>query len=309
MKSTIGQQLKALGRYKLPLYLVIDNNSRLKSQSAKCSSRFKIREIGPKKTLDANANDSVYKLKKIFKHDFFAITSLYQRQEPSHQNAANSPAKIVLKMNRKADFLGIPFQWLGVGICQNEVENLLKLKGIRGIPKYLGKYEKVGLIYEFIEGVSLDEKPTLPDGFFDELEKLLVEIHRRNIAYIDMNKQGNILLGCDNLPHIIDFQISQRIYWPVCFLLPLSRTILKYFQREDFYHLKKHKRRLAGHLMSEQEKRESRKRSFLIKLHRAIFRPLTRLRRKILGYLFKKDLLVDDAGGTTSETDPSRWVK
>ncbi|MCF7958608.1 MAG: hypothetical protein K9M57_09200 [Phycisphaerae bacterium] len=276
MKSTIGQQLKAMGRYSLPSILSV--------------------------------NDSVYILKKIFKHDFFAITSLYERQGLSHQTAGGSPPRIVLKVNRKADFLGLPFQWLGVGICENEIANLSALKGIRGIPRYLGRYENVGLIYEYIEGVSLDEKPALPDDFFDQLEILLKEVHRRHIAYIDMNKRGNILLGCDNHPHLIDFQISQRIYWAIFPIFPLSRWLLRIFQREDFYHLNKHKRRLAGHLMGEQEKRESCKRSFSINLHRFLSRPLTRFRRKILGFLYKKGLLIDDVGGKTAETDPSRWA-
>ncbi len=277
MKSTIGQQLKALGRYNLPSQL--------------------------------NVNDSVYRLKKIFKHDFFAITSLYEITESSRKISSGSPVRIVLKLNRKADFIGIPFKWLGVAVCENEIEILRALRGVRGVPRYIGQYENVGLIYEFIEGVSLDEKPPLPDDFFDELAKILAEIHKRNVAYIDMNKRGNILLGSDSQPYMIDFQISQRIYWPVFPLMFFGKALLNMFQREDYYHLKKHKRRLAGHLMDEQEKLASRRRSGFINLHRVISRPLTRVRRKILGYLYNRDMLIDDAGGKTSESDPERWAR
>ena len=125
-----------------------------------------------------------------------------------------------------------------------------------------------------------------------------------------MNKKGKILLGHDNKPYLIDFQISwyhEKMFWP--FRSPLQ-NILRRFQQEDFYHFYKQKRRFRRDLMSDAEIRKSRQISPIIRLHRRATRPLTLLRRRLLGWLMKKgQLITDDLSEYHPETDPTRWSK
>lgn len=278
MKSAIGKQLSALGACPMPKNI----------------------ELG----------DHRYVLIKVFKHDFFAATALYQSCDVSDNDYPDIPAKIVLKMARTGHFLGLPLSWLGREICRHEVSILGHLQDIKGIPRFLGRYLDAGLIYEYIEGCSLDEKPQLPDDFFDKLECLIKRIHGHNIAYIDMNKRGNILLNDKNQPSLIDFQISMHIDWLIWPLRPIGRYILDILQKEDFYHLAKHKRRLAGHLIDSEQAKSSRRISSWIALHRLVTRPLTKLRRRFLYFLYRKGCLPkDDVCQGNPESDPMRWKK
>ena len=164
--------------------------------------------------------------------------------------------------------------------------------------------------FMIVFGVSLDSRPKIPDDFFDRLEGILHAIHARKIAYLDLNKRGNILLGPDNKPYLIDFQISwyhEKTFWPFRSLL---QKILRLLQQEDFYHLYKQKRRFRRDLMTEAQIRNSRQISPIIRLHRRTTRPLTLLRRRLLGWLIKKGrLITDDLSEYHSETDPTRWSK
>jgi len=255
-----------------------------------------------------------YCLKRIFKHDFFAATALYEINSPSSKSSVPTPQRIVLKLSRRTDFLGLPFYWLGQMITRHELSILRHLQGIRGVPRLLGGYGKIGLLYEYIEGRSLDEISAqsksprqAPDHFFDQLQQLLEQIHARHIAYVDMNKRGNILIGSDNAPYMIDFQISCRLYsshWP---WRVFARFALELLQKEDIYHLMKHRKRFKA---LSPEQLSTRQISPLIALHRRFARPLIKLRRKVLGFLFNKDLLItDDTDRPNPESDPSRWAQ
>lgn len=254
-----------------------------------------------------------YLLQKVFKHDFFAATALYISNNDlqlSGVAGASLPGKVVLKLNRPAPFLGLPLNWLGQTLNQHEYGNLRRLQTVKGVPRLLGRWGACGFLYEYIAGRTLDEKPDLPDDFFDLLQDLLRGIHARGMAYIDLNKRGNIILGDDSRPHLIDFQIS----WCGCFGLGgldhLCQPLLSLLQREDWYHLAKHKRRFRSDLMTSDEIAASRHRSIWVSLYGALTRPLTRLRRAVLGTLYRKGhLATGDVTERHPETDPSRWAK
>ncbi len=246
-----------------------------------------------------------YQREKVFKHDFFAGTALYIKDS----DAKGGPDKIILKLGRTGDFLGVPLSWAGRMLIEHEYNLLMMLQGIKNVPQLIGKYGRSGFVYEYIQGCSLDEKPDLSDEFFFRLNEIVSAIHQKNIAYIDLNKRGNILLGMDGQPYLIDFQVSQYIEWPKPFA-GFGRFILKCLQEEDSYHINKHKRHLARHLMSDAEITASRQKSSLVKLHRFLFRPLIVGRRCILAYLFQQGhLRTDDVEHEVPENDPGRWIK
>ncbi len=232
-----------------------------------------------------------YHLKKVLKHDFFAATALYESR-PGPSSEQQPPAtKIVLKLERRQHFLGLPLAWLGRMLCCHEVSILRRLSDLPGTPRFLSLYGKTGFIYEYIEGTSLREQEGLPDLFFDRLFELLRQIHRRNVAYLDMNKRSNILLGSDGRPHLIDFQISLYVG---DYCLPsrrLAEDLRQMLQWSDIYHLFKHKRRLSPRFLWPHEKALSRDVGLWIRGHRLLANPLRHLRRAFLKFLDEKNLL------------------
>ena len=242
-----------------------------------------------------------YKLRKLFKHDFFAATGLYEIESDSSPLLSEIPVKIVLKINRRQPLMGLPLAWLGNMMRNHEVMILRSVEGIKQVPQLLGLYEPCGFFYTYIEGCSLDESPNIPDSFFDECKSLLEQVHQRDIAYIDMNKRGNILIGQDNKPYLIDFQISLRFE-------RYAHGLMKVLQKEDMYHLYKHKRRLRGDLLSETEQQISRRKSPFIRIHRLIATPFRTVRRRVLGWLVRRGSLpVDPNTNYSPENDLSRY--
>ena len=265
--SSLGYFFKALGHKPVPSRLNIDN-------------------IG------------ICSLKSVFKHDFFACTALY---------TAHDSSKIIVKFNRTSDFIGFPLKWLGIWLCQNELKILNLIHDIEDTPYLIARVGHTGFAYRFIEGDVLAIRPQLPDTFFDDLEILVSKLHSRNIVYLDMNKRGNIILGDDGKPKLVDFQISQYINW-VWPVKPLGSLLLKMLIKEDIYHIRKHKRRLAKHLMTPAQIAASRRVSLPVRIHRFLTRPLTRARRAFLYFLHKKHLLItDDIERYHCESDPARW--
>jgi len=237
-------------------------------------------------------------LRRTFKHDFFAATGLYVCGD------GRQPKEVVLKIGRVQPFFGLPLAWLGRWLKQREVRVLSHLQPLCFVPQLLGDYGRNGFAYRFIAGRSLDEKPALPDTFFDDLKGLLHNVHKKGVCYVDFNKRGNILLGDDGKPYLIDFQISLRLDRPFC------KRLRKLFEREDYYHLLKHKRRLRPDLMSDSERQLSKRRSVAIRLHRLLTVPLRTLRRRLLGLLYRKGVLTrDKTFAPTAENDPSRFSK
>jgi len=235
-----------------------------------------------------------YRFNEVLKHDFFALTALYKSHNQQHLTELPCPGKVVLKLSRQQHFLGIPFLWFGEMLCNYEVHNLECLMGISGTPRLLSRYGKTGFIYEYIEGCSLAEAKKLPGDFFDEFLKLLQQIHKRNMIYLDMNKRDNILLGDDNKPHLIDFQISLHIGENPLISRRVSRCLREKLQKADLYHIFKHKRRLCPELLRPEELDMARAKGGLIQLHRAVATPLRKLRRGLLKYLAVKGLMVEE---------------
>jgi serine/threonine protein kinase len=241
-----------------------------------------------------SVNGLGYNMDVLFKHDFFACTGRYVCPETGE--------KIVLKISRLQPFFWIPLRWLGCYLRNREFRILSLLQDLQQIPQILCKFGKNGLVYRYIEGQSLDEKPAVPDHFFDELETLLKTVHSKGVCYMDLNKRGNILIRMDRQPCLIDFQISLHLPKWLGFLA-------KSLQKEDMYHFYKHKRRFRPDLMTVEENLHSGKVSFLIKAHRFVSKPFRNIRRWFLRKLYQLNILVRPEGERSPENDPSRFLQ
>ena len=209
-----------------------------------------------------------FRLVRSVKHDFFAATGFYE-------NA--SGRRVVLKISRTQEFAGVPLIWVGRWLCRREQRFYRKLQDLPNVPRLLGTVGETGFIHEYVVGRPLSRDRPVPDGFFDQLSALLDELHRRDIAYVDANKPENILLGEDGLPHLIDFQISWDLHELGDFFL--NRWWLHHLQREDEYHILKHKRRLRPDELRAGEAERAGRQSVLIRMHRFVFRPYFLIRR------------------------------
>ena len=241
-----------------------------------------------------NCKGKQWQLETVFKHDFFACTGRYLCDQTQEH--------LVLKISRLQSFLGIPCAWFGHFLRNREIRILKQLEDIDQFPNIIKLYGRNGVIYNYIEGKTLDEKPSVPDDFFDQLRILLEAIHQRNICYMDLNKRGNIIVGKDGRPYVIDFQISVFLPAKWC------GWLRKAFQKEDFYHLLKHKRKFRPDLLTEQEHILAKRPSFLIRLHRIIAYPFQKLRRLILRLMYRKNILhYNPTSNRSPENNPSRF--
>jgi hypothetical protein len=214
-----------------------------------------------------------------YKHDFFAATGLY--------NCGTELA--VLKLGRTTPFLGLPMGWAGRFLEGRELKLLEYVRDVPGVPRVIGRVGRNGLLREFVPGHPLGRREQVSDQFFDELRVLLSRLHARDVAYVDLNKRQNILVGDDGRPYLIDFHIALCLPAAGWRGLVPVRWLLARFQRADDYHYLKHKRRLRPDLLTAAEHAQLERISIWIKIHRCVARPLTHLRRRALSRLQKTE--------------------
>ena len=210
-----------------------------------------------------------YRLEREVKHDFFAATGMY---------ANDDGRRVVAKFGRTEDFFGTPLTWLGRWLRGRELRMYAALRDVPAVPNVLGLVEPCGFALEFVEGTPLRKDTSVPDGFFEELRKLVEQIHARGIAYVDMNKKANIIIGRDEKPNLVDFQISFDLHDLGDNFA--TRWLLARLQREDFYHLRKHHARLRPDELTPQQCADAERRSLLIRVHRLLRAPWIGLRRR-----------------------------
>ena len=216
-----------------------------------------------------------YEHARTFKHDFFAATGLYEGQT----------GRIILKIGRQASAFGVPLDWMGRFLARHEAQMYQLAQSIEGIPRFLGRWGPTGLVHEFVEGRPL-AKGDVPDSrFFPRLSRILAEIHARQAAYVDLEKPENVLLGADGSPYLIDFQISWHLPANRGGRTWAARLMLDALQASDHHHLLKHWRRLRPDQLRMDEIADSYRAPFWIRWHRAVFRPVIRLRRQVLVWL------------------------
>lgn len=219
-----------------------------------------------------SAGGRTYRLVRVFKHDFFAATAEY----------ADGDEKVLLKVGRQAFCLGVPFRWVGRWLARREMAALEKLAGVDGIPRLIDRWEDTGFVREFIDGLPLAKGMRVADGFHDDLSGLIDVIHDRGMAYVDLEKCENVLVGDDGKPYLFDFQISWQWSdgwsgrtWAV-------RRLRKFFQDGDRYHLLKLKRRTRPDLMSPEALAASYRKPWTVRIHRFLTWPFTAVRRAVL---------------------------
>lgn len=214
-----------------------------------------------------------FTLVETFKHDFFAATGVYRSEQGR---------LAVAKFGRTNPLLGLPVAWIGRYLTRREVRAYQLLADVDQVPALIGTYGPAAFLHDFVPGHPLGRREEVSDAFFPQLAAVVQIVHNRAMAYVDLNKRQNILMGDDGRPYLIDFQISLwlprtgwRGTWP-------AQWLLRRFQHADWYHVLKHKRRLRPDQLTDAERAQVERLSIWIRLHRLVARPLTHLRRALL---------------------------
>ena len=86
-----------------------------------------------------------------------------------------------------------------------------KLKGIKGVPTLYRIIDGLALVLEAIPGKNIESREAvakLSDSFFEELRRLVENIHKHGLAHCDLKRAPNIILGDDGKPYIVDWAAS-----------------------------------------------------------------------------------------------------
>jgi hypothetical protein len=217
--------------------------------------------------------DESFQYEKILKEDFFSVNVLYR---------ADSGKKYVLKISDFRFLLGFLLMPLAILMSRREYKIYSMVADLPNVPELGPRFGLRGYFHKFIEGKTLheldrDERRNLPDDFFDHLRATIEEIHKRRIFYLDLNKQGNIILGDDGMPYLIDFQVSIHFKYRN----RLFDRLFELFIPEDIYHLYKHKKRFRPDLMTEEEIKLSERSELGKLLNRYYGDPYRKIKRKI----------------------------
>lgn len=218
-------------------------------------------------------SDAVFRLEKEFKHNGLAAVGLY----------ACGTDRAVLKCYRRAPFLGLPLEWAGRLMARYEAAVLREAEGIRGVPAFRGFHGRTGLVRDFVPGQPLSRRADVDMRFLKHLFRTIRALHRRGIAYVDLEKAKNIVIGEDGLPHLIDFQVA--FYVPERFLgrtFPV-RWLRGLLKEADLYHARKHFRRLMRDRLSRRQKNQLRRKPWFVDLSNVLHAPYKKLRRWLFG--------------------------
>ena len=100
---------------------------------------------------------------------------------------------------------------IGRFLVWREKKAYRRLKGVKGTPRLLRVLDGRALILEHIPGKSLENTKVtgkLPPVFFEGLRALVDAFHGREICHCDLKRAGNILIGDDGKPYVLDWSAA-----------------------------------------------------------------------------------------------------
>jgi hypothetical protein len=157
---------------------------------------------------------------------------------------------------------GVRVPTLAAALARHEADLYEHLAGLPGIPRLVSRPAPDSFLRHWVPGATVRDTPTLPDGFFDALEGVLLGVHGRGVAYVDLAKEENVLIDESGAPWLVDFQISVARRGPL-------RPFVSFLQREDLYHLAKMRCRRRPDEARPGDRERIRRRGGLGRVHRA----------------------------------------
>ena len=99
---------------------------------------------------------------------------------------------------------------VGRFLLGRELRALRQLDGLPGIPSQAFRIDALAMAARFVPGRPLSDMPKGPVAteYLLALEALLRQVHARGLVHLDTRGGGNLLMGPDGAPGIIDFQAA-----------------------------------------------------------------------------------------------------
>ncbi len=214
-----------------------------------------------------------YRRRELFKHDSVAAVGFYECEGD----------RVVLKSYRRAPLFGLPTAWAGRLMAAHEAAVMQQLEGIERVPRLRAWLGRTAIVRDYVPGEPLTDRSKVGPQFFAEFFELLGKFHARGVAYVDLEKAANILLTPDGHPCLFDFQVAFFVPDHCLGRTRLVSAVRELLQEVDVYHARKHRRRLVGERLSEEEVAQSRRRPWLVAVANALDRPFKKLRRWLRG--------------------------
>ncbi len=161
--------------------------------------------------------------------------------------------RIIVKDFRGSDTL---FRLIvGPVLIRREFGALRKLLGVRGVPQLAGRVDRYALAMDHISGKSLaDLQPgELSDDFYVRLREVVDRMHSRGVAHCDLRSRGNVMLGDDGQPYVVDFAAC---VFRGRGINPFFRWLFRQFVLADRNAILRIKQRLSPELLTEADKAE-----------------------------------------------------
>lgn len=161
--------------------------------------------------------------------------------------------RIVVKDFKGSDFL---FRVIvGPILIRREAGALAKLNGVEGIPPLIGRIDRYALAMAHVSGVSLDQKDVTPPGseFYTDLRRVIDDMHGRGVAHCDLRSRGNVMLGDDAKPYVVDFAAC---VFRGRGINPFFRWLFGQFVLADRNAVLRIKKRLSPEFLTEEDKVE-----------------------------------------------------
>ena len=192
---------------------------------------------------------------------------------------------VILKVYRQRPLFGVlPVAWITRRMARREVELLRRFQEFDGVPRQFGTWNGTGLLHEFVEGHPLRRDEDVRPDFFELLRGLVGKIHEHGVAFVDLSKRDNVLVGPEGRPYLLDFQIAWA--WPTDGIfgtvLPnfVGRAVLERLQRGDRHHVLKHQSRVQPDSLTQDELERLDNPGLLLRVHRKLLRPYQKWRRR-----------------------------
>ncbi|BCM94031.1 hypothetical protein IAD21_05927 [Abditibacteriota bacterium] len=134
-------------------------------------------------------------------------------------------------------------------LVSRECRALKHLLGTPGIPRFIGKIDRVAFALQFIEGtpISTFAKGELAPETFPRIAHIVEGMHARGVAHGDLKRRSNLLLAPDGSVWIIDFAAA------VIARGPLSRRLMQSVAEVDDKSLPRLKKFVAPELLTEED--------------------------------------------------------
>lgn len=154
------------------------------------------------------------------------------------------------------DYAAKPFffrYFVGAMSTRREALIYQKLKGLPGIPEYLGLIDRYAIAVGYIPGRNAAQLQPgeLSPEFFKKLRMLIDAVHEREIVLCDLRNIKNVVLGDDGEPYLIDFATAFLKGGRLNFL---KNGLFHLFYQDDLLGIMKLKRNCAPHLLTEEER-------------------------------------------------------